>query len=59
MIYREAPLDVLGDDEDQKTMFRPLAELPSREAEFDATRRLVRDLEDLAARLRRSVEGRG
>jgi uncharacterized protein YbjT (DUF2867 family) len=52
--YPAAPLDVLGDDEDLKAMFRWLAHLPAYEADFDATRRLVPDLEDLAAWLQRS-----
>jgi uncharacterized protein YbjT (DUF2867 family) len=53
--YTQAPLDVLGDDEDRKTMFRWFTELPAYRADFTATRQWVPDVEDLAAWVRRSV----
>jgi uncharacterized protein YbjT (DUF2867 family) len=36
--YLQAPLEVLGDDEDLKAMFRWLAELPAFQADFARTR---------------------
>ncbi|BBX66538.1 hypothetical protein MSAS_57120 [Mycobacterium saskatchewanense] len=56
--YTEAPLDVLGDDDDQKTMFRWFTQSPSYRADFDATRRLVPDVENLATWLHRNLHGR-
>ncbi|MFG1929134.1 NmrA/HSCARG family protein [Mycobacterium sp. NPDC048908] len=53
--YVEAPLDVLGDDEDRKSMFRWFTDLPAYRADFADTRRWVPDAEDLAAWMRRSV----
>lgn len=53
--YAEASVDVLGDDEDQKTMFRWFTQLPSYQADFDATRTLVPGVDDLAAWLRRGI----
>jgi uncharacterized protein YbjT (DUF2867 family) len=46
--YVQAPLEVLGDDEDLKAMFRWLAELPAFQADFARTRELVPDVEDLS-----------
>ncbi|MGE2737653.1 NmrA/HSCARG family protein [Mycolicibacterium vaccae] len=46
--YTEAPLDVLGDDEDRKAMFRWFTRTPAYQADFVTTRRWVPDVEDLA-----------
>ncbi len=47
--FEEVPLDVLGDDEDLRAMFRWFAELPAYEADIDATRRLAPDAHDLSS----------
>jgi uncharacterized protein YbjT (DUF2867 family) len=47
--YTAVPLDVLGADEDRKTMFGWFTRLPSYQADFAATRALVPDVEDLSA----------
>ena len=52
--YVEAPLDVLGDDEDRKKMFQWFTKTPAYRADFDTTKRLVPDVEDFAAWLRRT-----
>jgi uncharacterized protein YbjT (DUF2867 family) len=52
--FVEAPLDVLGDDEDSKTMFSWFARLPAYRADFARTRALVPDVENLAAWLQRN-----
>jgi uncharacterized protein YbjT (DUF2867 family) len=54
--YVQLPLDVLGDDEDLKMMFRWLARLPAYQADFARTRELVGDVEDLSQWLER-VDG--
>jgi uncharacterized protein YbjT (DUF2867 family) len=46
--YVQLPLDVLGDDEDPKTMFGWLAHLPAYQADFARTRELVGDVQDLS-----------
>jgi uncharacterized protein YbjT (DUF2867 family) len=51
--YVEAPLEVLGDDEDLKAMFRWLNQLPAFQADFARTRELVPDVEDLSRWLSR------
>ena len=53
--YTEAPLEVLGDDEDRKTMFRWFTDLPAYRADFAATQRWVPEVENFAAWVRRSV----
>jgi uncharacterized protein YbjT (DUF2867 family) len=55
--YVQLPLDVLGDDEDLKTMFGWLARLPAYQADFARTRELVGGVEDLSRWLER-VDGR-
>lgn len=52
--FVEAPLDVLGDDEDSKTMFSWFTRLPAYRADFARTRTLVPDVENLAAWLQRN-----
>lgn len=47
--YTELSLDVLGEDEDLKSMFRWLADTPAYQADFEATRVLDRTVWDLAA----------
>jgi uncharacterized protein YbjT (DUF2867 family) len=54
--YVQLPLDVLGDDEDLKTMFGWLARLPAYQADFARTRELVGGVEDLSRWLER-VDG--
>jgi uncharacterized protein YbjT (DUF2867 family) len=54
--YVQLPLDVLGDDEDLKTMFGWLARLPTYQADFARTRELVGGVEDLSRWLER-VDG--
>jgi uncharacterized protein YbjT (DUF2867 family) len=56
--YVQLPLDVLGDDEDLKTMFGWLARLPTYQADFARTRELVGGVEDLSRWLER-VDGLG
>jgi uncharacterized protein YbjT (DUF2867 family) len=56
--YVKLPLDVLGDDEDLKTMFGWLARLPTYQADFARTRELVGGVEDLSRWLER-VDGLG
>jgi uncharacterized protein YbjT (DUF2867 family) len=51
--YLQAPLEVLGDDEDLKAMFRWLAEPPAFQADFARTRELVPDVENLSTWLGR------
>lgn len=51
--YLQLPLDVLGDDEDLKTMFGWLARLPAYQADFVRTRELVGGVEDLSVWLER------
>ena len=46
--YVEVPLEVLGDDEDLKAMFRWLNQPPSFQADFARTRALAPDPEDLS-----------
>lgn len=53
--YTQLPLDVLGDDEDRKAMFRWFTKLPSYRADFTATRQWVPDVENLADWVRRRV----
>ncbi|WP_123023357.1 NmrA/HSCARG family protein [Mycolicibacterium stellerae] len=52
--YKEAPLDVLGEDEDRKKMFQWFTRRPAYQADFDATRQLVPDVEDFATWLRQN-----
>jgi uncharacterized protein YbjT (DUF2867 family) len=54
--YVSLPLDVLGDDEDLKTMFGWLAQLPAYQADFARTCELVAEVEDLSRWLAR-VDG--
>jgi uncharacterized protein YbjT (DUF2867 family) len=51
--YVQLPPDVLGDDEDLKMMFAWLADLPAYQADFERTRELVPELEDLSGWLAR------
>ena len=53
--YSAAPVDVLGEDEDRKTMFRWFTQQPAYQADFDRTRQLVPDVEDLATWLGRAL----
>jgi uncharacterized protein YbjT (DUF2867 family) len=46
--YVQVPLEVLGDDEDLKAMFRWLDQPPSFQADFARTRELAPDPEDLS-----------
>ncbi|ADB33503.1 NmrA family protein [Kribbella flavida DSM 17836] len=46
--YEELPLDVLGDDEDLRAMFRWFRTVPAYRADFDVTRRLVPEVHDFA-----------
>lgn len=52
--FVQAPLEMFGDDEDTKIMFRWLTEPPAYRADFDRTRVLVPDVENLATWLRRN-----
>ncbi|MFI6510462.1 hypothetical protein ACIBCT_22900 [Streptosporangium sp. NPDC050855] len=47
--YEGLPIDVLGDDEDMRAMFRWFATVPAYRADFDLTRHLVPDVRDVAA----------
>jgi len=51
--FVELALDALGDDEDLRTMFKWFTKLPAYRADFDRTRGLVPDLEDLPTWLKR------
>ncbi|GAA3017575.1 NmrA/HSCARG family protein [Streptosporangium longisporum] len=53
--YEGLPVDVLGDDEDMRAMFRWFATVPAYRADFAVTRHLVPDVRDFAAWL----SGRG
>jgi uncharacterized protein YbjT (DUF2867 family) len=52
--YTEVPLDVLGEDEDRKKMFQWFTRRPAYQADFEATKLLVPDIEDFATWLRRN-----
>jgi uncharacterized protein YbjT (DUF2867 family) len=54
--FVQAPLDVLGSDDDVKSMFRWFATPPSYRADFARTRELVPDVEDLPRWLARQPE---
>lgn len=47
--YEGLPVEVLGDDEDMRAMFRWFTTVPAYRADFALTRRLVPDVRDLAA----------
>lgn len=47
--YEGLPVEVLGEDEDMKAMFRWFTTVPAYRADFDLTRRLVPDVQDLTA----------
>lgn len=47
--YEALPVEVLGEDEDMKAMFRWFTTVPAYRADFDLTRRLVPDVQDLTA----------
>ncbi len=51
--FIELPLEALGDDEDARTMFTWFTRLPAYRADFDRTRELVPDVEDLRTWLQR------
>jgi hypothetical protein len=52
----QAPLDVLGSDDDVKSMFRWFATPPSYRADFARTRSLVADVDDLPRWLSRQSD---
>ncbi len=52
--YTEAPLDVLGDDDDRKKMFQWFTRKPAYQADSEGTKRLVPDVEDFATWLRQT-----
>jgi uncharacterized protein YbjT (DUF2867 family) len=54
--FAQAPLDVLGPDDDVKSMFRWFATPPSYHADFARTRELVPDVEDLPRWLARQTD---
>jgi uncharacterized protein YbjT (DUF2867 family) len=47
--YEQLPLEVLGDDEDLRAMFRWFGTVPAYQADFEATRRLVPAVRDFAS----------
>ncbi|ONI77684.1 hypothetical protein BWI15_03480 [Kribbella sp. ALI-6-A] len=47
--YEELPLEVLGDDEDLRAMFRWFGTVPAYQADFGLTRRLVPEVRDFAS----------
>jgi uncharacterized protein YbjT (DUF2867 family) len=51
--FVDLPLEALGDDDDLRTMFDWFTKLPAYRADFDRTRELVPDLENLATWLQR------
>ena len=55
--FVELPLDALGEDDDQKTMFQWFTKLPAYRADFERTRELVPDVEDLPTWLQRQSLG--
>jgi uncharacterized protein YbjT (DUF2867 family) len=55
--FVELPLGALGDDDDQKAMFGWFKQLPAYRADFERTRELVPDVEDLATWLQRQSLG--
>jgi len=55
--FVELPLEALGDDDDSKAMFQWFTKLPAYRADFEQTRELVRDVEDLATWLQRQPLG--
>jgi uncharacterized protein YbjT (DUF2867 family) len=55
--FVELPLGALGDDDDQKAMFRWFTKMPAYRADFERTRELVPDVEDLATWLQRQSLG--
>jgi uncharacterized protein YbjT (DUF2867 family) len=55
--FIELPLEALGDDDDSRTMFKWFTKLPAYRADFERTRELVPDLEDLAPWLQRQSLG--
>jgi uncharacterized protein YbjT (DUF2867 family) len=54
--YVQVPLDVLGSNDDVKSMFRWFATPPSSRADFDRTRSLVPDFENLPRWLARQPD---
>jgi len=54
--FVQVPLDVLGSNEDVKSMFRWFATAPSFRADFDRTRALVPDVENLPQWLARQPD---
>ncbi|WP_432938862.1 NmrA/HSCARG family protein [Kribbella sp. CA-253562] len=46
--YEALPLEVLGDDEDLRAMFRWFGTVPAYQADFGLTRRLVPEVQDFA-----------
>jgi uncharacterized protein YbjT (DUF2867 family) len=55
--FVELPLEALGSDDDQKTMFDWFTKLPAYRADFERTRELVPDVEGLATWLQRQSLG--
>jgi uncharacterized protein YbjT (DUF2867 family) len=55
--FVELPLEALGDDDDQKAMFAWFTKLPAYRADFERTRELVSDVEDLDTWLQRQSLG--
>jgi uncharacterized protein YbjT (DUF2867 family) len=55
--FVELPLEALGDDDDSRTMFEWFTKLPAYRADFERTRELVPDVEDLATWLQRQSLG--
>ncbi len=53
--FVEVPLDVLGDDQDRKKMFEWFTTLPSYRADFERTRELAPDVENLSTWLTRQA----
>ena len=55
--FEEVPLAALGDDDDQRAMFRWFATVPAYQADLAVTRRLVPDVSDLETWLRTQQQG--
>lgn len=53
--YEGLPIEVLAEDADMQAMFRWFTSVPAYRADFDATRRLVPDVQDLGAWLAATV----
>jgi uncharacterized protein YbjT (DUF2867 family) len=55
--FVELPLEALAEDEDSRTMFEWFTRLPAYRADFDRTRELVPNVEDLMTWLQRQTLG--